>query len=108
LAALGVVGELDEADIDRKGKLFRNRLRHPGIVSISGAGLLLAVEFASESVCREVIARCIAYGLMTDWFLFAPNRMRIAPPLIIQDHQIFMACDIILRAVSETFEPPPS
>ena len=38
-------------------------------------------------------------GVITDWFLFCDNAMRIAPPLIITDEQIRQACAVILEAV---------
>jgi 4-aminobutyrate aminotransferase-like enzyme len=38
-------------------------------------------------------------GLVTDWFLFAPHCLRIAPPLVISDELIGEACDILLSAI---------
>jgi acetylornithine/succinyldiaminopimelate/putrescine aminotransferase len=105
LAALNIVVPMDEIEIKRKSEIFRQQLQHSEILSVTGTGLLLAVEFRNEDICRRVIAKCIESGVMTDWFLFAPNKMRIAPPLIIGDHQIFMACEIILRAISEVSIP---
>jgi acetylornithine/N-succinyldiaminopimelate aminotransferase len=45
------------------------------------------------------VDQCIAHGALTDWFLFAPNCLRIAPPLNITDKQIKKACAIILQAL---------
>lgn len=101
LAALNIVVKLDAQEIQRKGELFRSLLVHPQIKEITGKGLLLGVDFGSEAVNKRVITRCIEKGVFTDWFLFAPHKMRIAPPLIIEDHQIFMACEIILKAIDE-------
>jgi len=101
LAALKVVTKLDGREIERKGELFRSSLVHPEIKSISGKGLLLGVEFENEEINKKVIAECIENGVFTDWFLFAPHKMRIAPPLIIEDHQIFMACEIILKSLKK-------
>jgi len=83
-------------------KVFRNALRHPRILGIRGRGLLLALEFAHADQCKEVIARCIDKGLVTDWFLFAGHCLRIAPPLTITHDQATAACDIILESVEET------
>ncbi len=83
-------------------KVFRNALRHPRILGIRGRGLLLALEFAHADQCKEVIARCIVKGLVTDWFLFAGHCLRIAPPLTITHDQAKAACDIILESVEET------
>ena len=101
LASLRIVKAMDEKEIILKGELFRSRLVHPAIRNITGKGLLLGVDFGDEAANKSVIARCIENGLFTDWFLFAPHKMRIAPPLIIEDHQIFMACEIILKSIEE-------
>jgi acetylornithine/succinyldiaminopimelate/putrescine aminotransferase len=101
LAALKVVQQISPEETVRKGKLFREKLVHPKIKEITGKGLMLGVDFGSEAFNRELISRCIARGVFTDWFLFAPHKMRIAPPLIISDHQIFMACDVILQCIEE-------
>lgn len=83
-------------------KVFRNALKHPRILGIRGRGLLLALEFTHAGQCKEVIARCIDKGLVTDWFLFAGHCLRIAPPLTITHNQATAACDIILESVEET------
>ena len=49
----------------------------------------------------DAIAKCYDKGLITDWFLFAANCLRIAPPLIISDLEIEDACRIILEAIDE-------
>jgi acetylornithine/N-succinyldiaminopimelate aminotransferase len=99
LAALSIVEAIPRAEIERKSELFRSNLVHEKIVSVSGRGLLLAVEFSDETFCKKVIAKCIENGIFTDWFLFAPHKMRIAPPLIISDEQILKACQVILESV---------
>ncbi len=99
LAALRVLDTLSGDEVTRKGKLFREKLVHPAIKAVSGKGLHLAVEFENEQINKAIIAECINQGVFTDWFLFAPHKMRIAPPLIIEDHQIFMGCGIILNAI---------
>jgi len=37
--------------------------------------------------------------LLTDWFLFASNCLRISPPLIISKEQIKKACTKISKAI---------
>jgi acetylornithine/succinyldiaminopimelate/putrescine aminotransferase len=81
-----------------KGKLFRQYLVHPAIKAIRGLGLMLALEFDTAEQTREIVARCIEAGVMTDWFLFAENCIRIAPPLTITREQISEACHTIMRA----------
>ena len=87
--------------VEEKGKLFEALLVHPLIQSVNRIGLLMAIEFQSYEQNKRVIDRCIANGVFTDWFLFAPQSMRIAPPLIITKEQIETACAVILRAIDE-------
>ncbi len=84
-----------------KEKIFRQYLQHPLIKSVNGKGLLLAVEFQYFEQNKRIIGRCIQKGVITDWFLFAPNSLRIAPPLIITDEQIKEGCKLILEAIDE-------
>ncbi|QHV93951.1 aspartate aminotransferase family protein [Spirosoma endbachense] len=100
LATLTVIRDerLHEA-AEAKGQLFRQLLQHPAIHEIRGKGLMLAAEFASFEVVKPVIDRAIDKGVITDWFLFCNNSMRIAPPLIITEEQIREACAVILNAI---------
>jgi len=86
---------------EAKGQLFRQLLVHPAIRAIRGKGLMLAGEFDSFDVLKPIIDRAIELGVITDWFLFCDNSMRIAPPLIITDEQIRDACAVILQAIGE-------
>jgi acetylornithine/succinyldiaminopimelate/putrescine aminotransferase len=84
--------------INRKEELFRNTLIHPMIKSFRSAGLLMALEFESWEINKAIIDQCISLGVFTDWFLFASNCMRLAPPLSISDSEIKQAVEIILKA----------
>ncbi|RRB18442.1 aspartate aminotransferase family protein [Larkinella knui] len=105
LATLRVIqDEKLHEQAEAKGQLFKQLLVHPKIKSIRGKGLMLAAEFNSFEVLKPVIDRAIfnatsGMGVITDWFLFCDNSMRIAPPLIISDDQIREACAVILDAV---------
>jgi acetylornithine/succinyldiaminopimelate/putrescine aminotransferase len=100
LAALEVLLEEDLVGaVRRKEELFRELLVHPRIRAVRSCGLLMAVEFGSAEENKRIIDACIRKGLLTDWFLFAPACMRIAPPLTIGEAEIRTACDIILSAV---------
>ena len=87
----------------RQGELFRELLVHDKIRSIRGKGLLLAAEFESFDENKLIIDRLIEKGIVTDWFLFAPNCLRIAPPLIISDEQTREACKIIIETLDDIF-----
>ncbi len=85
--------------VEEKEKLFHKLLLHPRVKMIRSYGLLMAIEFESDDFNKRVIEECWKYELITDWFLFAPNCLRIAPPLIITEEDIEIACRIILQAV---------
>ena len=90
-----------KSKVKKKGKLFRQLLKHPRIKEVRGEGLLLAVQFSNEEENKKIISRCIENGVITDWFLFRPDAMRIAPPLIISEKEIKIACEIILKSINE-------
>ena len=48
----------------------------------------MALEFESFECNKKLIDGLIKSGVFTDWFLFAPNCLRIAPPLIITTGEI--------------------
>ncbi len=85
----------------QKEQLFRSQLRHPGIKAIRSSGFLVAVQLENADICTKVCHECVQAGIVTDWFLFAPDCLRIAPPLIITEEQIKMACRIILQSIEK-------
>lgn len=108
-------------EVTKKEELFRSLLVHPKIKKLHSFGLWLAVEFASFEENKKVIDACLQasgrsgsqetsnnsnrpdafQGVMTDWFLFASNCLRISPPLCISAEEIREACAIILNACNE-------
>lgn len=90
-----------QPDVLEREQLFRSLLKHPAIVAVRSRGLLMAVELPSAELCIEVCHLCMPKGVVTDWFLFAPHCLRIAPPYIISNEQIQHACTIILAAIEE-------
>lgn len=85
-------------NVFEKEKLFKSILQHPKVKSIRSFGLWMAVEFDTFESCKKIIDKCIQEGVLTDWFLFASNCMRISSPLIISKEQIAKACQTILSA----------
>lgn len=79
-------------------ELFKSLLVHPTIKAIHSFGLWLAVEFDSFETNKRVIDKCIEEGVLTDWFLFVSDCLRISPPLIISEEHIKKACNSILQA----------
>lgn len=82
-----------------KGALFKSLLVHERIKEVRGKGLMLAVQMESFDILKTTIDRCIERGLITDWFLFCDDAMRLAPPLTIQDHEIREACSTICQVL---------
>ncbi len=89
--------------VGQKEQLFRELLRHKAIKGISGKGLMLAIELDTFENNLLVIQKCLSRGLITDWFLFANNRVRIAAPLTIYEGEIREACEIITQALDEVY-----
>jgi acetylornithine/succinyldiaminopimelate/putrescine aminotransferase len=87
------------AGVAAKERLFHQLLVHPKIRAIRSQGLMMAVELESFDVLKPIIDRAIANGVITDWFLYCDNSMRIAPPLTITEDQIREACTIILESI---------
>ena len=84
--------------VKEKEKLFFSSLIHSKIKTVRSFGLWMAVEFDSFEVNKKVIDGCLDAGLMTDWFLFASNCLRISPPLVISEKQITEASEMIVMA----------
>jgi acetylornithine/succinyldiaminopimelate/putrescine aminotransferase len=89
------------AGIKEKEQLLRDRLHHPAIRGLRTAGLWAAIVFDDFETNKKIIHRCIANGLITDWFLFAPECMRVAPPLTITKEELKQVCDTIVASVEE-------
>lgn len=88
-------------EVKAKEKLCIERLNHPLIKSIRSAGLWMAIEFETFEINKKIIDACIENGLITDWFLFTPQCLRIAPPLCITEEEIYKACDIIIDCLEK-------
>jgi len=100
LAALEVLLNEDLINtVAEKETIMRTLLTHPAIKEVRGMGLMLAIELENFDTNKKIIDRCIANGVITDWFLHCDNAMRIAPPLIITHSQIKDACKVILEAI---------
>jgi acetylornithine/succinyldiaminopimelate/putrescine aminotransferase len=84
-----------------KERLFLENLRHPKIKNIRSCGLMMALEFESFDQNKKVIDALLEEGVFSDWFLFAPQCLRIVPPLIISENEILKACDLIKKVVSD-------
>jgi len=89
--------------VEKKSALFVELLQHHAIKKIHHCGLIMAVYLDNFDNLKKVINKCLENGLVTDWFLFANNCMRIAPPLIISEEEIKVSCKIITNALDEIY-----
>jgi len=89
------------AAVRKKEELVTLRLDHPAIREINHFGLWASLQFESVEITQRIIHTCIEKGLITDWFLFAADRMRIAPPLSIGHEELRVACELVLDAIAE-------
>ncbi len=101
LAALKVLLQESLMDtVNEKELLFLSHLHHPSIKAVRSCGLMIAVEFDDFEFNKKVIDALIEEGIFTDWFLFAPNCLRIVPPLVITAEEIIIACDKLIRVLN--------
>lgn len=101
MAAMNVLLEENLIDaVKAKEQLFVSLLQQPQkIISIKSCGLMIAVEFENFETAKKLIDVLITRGVFTDWFLFADNCLRIAPPLTISEEEIKKACNIIIAGI---------
>lgn len=90
------------ATVKDKESLFHHLLVHPKINKVNSAGLMIAVWFDDFETNKKIIDALIEEGVFTDWFLFASNALRIAPPLNISEAEIRFACQKIIEVLQVT------
>ena len=87
--ANAVLAKIDDAflaEVKRKGEKLQKALAAlPKVKSVSGLGLMIGVEFEESTKAADIVAKCIEKGVL---FLTAKTKLRLLPPLIINDEQI--------------------
>jgi acetylornithine/N-succinyldiaminopimelate aminotransferase len=109
LASLEVI--IKEDLVNRSAEMssvFRKELHHPLIDEIRGEGLFLAVKLTNPELIPYIIAHAPDYGLVLDYFLFCNDSFRIAPPLIITEEEVVMACSLLKQLLDSTENNKPS
>ena len=74
---------------------------HPAILNKQYKGLWMSLQFETPELTKKIAANCVANGVITDWFLFAEDRIRIAPPLSISMAELVNAVEIINKSIQE-------
>ena len=104
-AAFAVLTEEDYiAQVKKKENILIQALQHKAIKNLRTAGLWASLQFESDEIARNIIRRCIVNGLITDWFLFATDRMRIAPPLSSKEEELKKGCAIIMDSIKAEYK----
>jgi acetylornithine/succinyldiaminopimelate/putrescine aminotransferase len=96
-----LINENIVAAVKEKESLFRQLLVHPKINKVNSAGLMIAVWFDDFETNKKIIDALIEEGVFTDWFLFASNALRIAPPLNISEVEIRFACGKLIEVLKK-------
>lgn len=91
-------------NVHHKGKILQEQLKHAAIMSTNACGLWMSLKFKDDVTNQKIAHQCVKNGLVTDWFLFAPDRLRIAPPLIISEDELIEVCATIMKSIDEVIE----
>ncbi|MBN8702544.1 MAG: aspartate aminotransferase family protein [Bacteroidetes bacterium] len=91
--------KITDTVLEKSNYIVKNIKPSPLIKSIRAKGLLIGIEFESEQMNFKVIEKCIASGLITDWFLFNASTLRIAPPLTISQSEMDEALFILNECI---------
>jgi acetylornithine/N-succinyldiaminopimelate aminotransferase len=94
-----IVDEDIIAQIPAKEQILHQRLVHPSIKLIRGAGLLYAMLFEDYAFAEGMRRALLKAGLVTLGFINIDNGLRIAPPLTITEAELHHCCDIIIETL---------
>lgn len=105
-AALATLETLVESNliesVQTKSSLFEQLLgNHPAIRDIRRSGLMMALDLGDASRVQAVIQHALDGGVVTDWFLFNTESIRISPPLIISEEEIEWGCHVLRAALDK-------
>ena len=92
--------------VKEKEKLLLRELQHPAIQSIQSIGCWMSLQFSSPELNQRIVHQCVKNGLLTDWFIFAPDRLRIAPPLTIEEEVLLESCRKIVLSIEQVLAQP--
>ncbi len=89
-------------EVAAKEKYLLDHMVHPAIQQRNHKGLWMSLQFSSAALAKKIAAACVADGIITDWFLFAEDRIRIAPPLCITMEELEMAIQKIKDSINQS------
>jgi predicted acetylornithine/succinylornithine family transaminase len=79
-------------------RLTAGLARLPGVVSVRGAGLLLAAQLSGPTA-KEIAAAALDAGLLVN--PVRPDAIRVAPPLLVSDGEIDTALEILSGVMTD-------
>jgi len=89
---------------NKTGELYRHYMKHQGIKEIRGAGLFLGVQFTPQVSADAFMEKSLELGVVLDRFLFCRDAFRIAPPLVISDHEVARSSELLLEAIDHSLK----
>jgi acetylornithine/N-succinyldiaminopimelate aminotransferase len=107
-AVKATLAVMEAEDVPRRAREEGRRLadglaKLPGVVSVRGAGLLLAAQLQAP-VAKEAAAWALAHGLLVN--PVRPDAIRVAPPLLVRDDEVDTALGIVGDALTATLPGP--
>jgi len=90
--------------VKEKENYLLTQLVHPSILHRNHCGLWMSLQFESAAIAKKIAATCVQNGIITDWFLFAEDRIRIAPPLCISREELKAGVEKIIASINQVFE----
>jgi acetylornithine/N-succinyldiaminopimelate aminotransferase len=101
-AVKATLAVMESEDVCRRAREGGERLgtglaQLTGVVSVRGAGLLLAAQLDAP-VAKEVAAWALVHGLLVN--PVRPDAIRVAPPLLVRDDEIDTALGILGEALA--------
>ncbi|TRZ81389.1 MAG: aspartate aminotransferase family protein [Sediminibacterium sp.] len=88
-------------EVAEKENILVKEMIHPAIINRTHKGLWMSLQFESDALTKKIAATCVANGIITDWFLFAEDRIRIAPPLCINAAELSSAIKNIQLSIDQ-------
>jgi len=80
--------------------IFKEKISgHAAVKEIRGRGLMLAIELNDPAQLHPIVQRCRENGLLLDWFLFNDRSIRFYPPLIINESDVQLICEKLLKSL---------
>ena len=91
-------------EVAEKENILVKQMNHDAIINRTHQGLWMSLQFKSAALTKKIAATCVANGIITDWFLFAEDKIRIAPPLCITEDQLLSAVKNIQLSIDQAIQ----